>query len=84
MIRGLDNEPAIYSTTRNGDITMFQGSLELIRKVADDLNSYFYFGMQVANMIATEHHGAAREAGMMVFREWPEPPPLPARLKDKS
>jgi hypothetical protein len=25
-----------------------QGSLELIRRVRDDLNTYFYFGLQVA------------------------------------
>jgi hypothetical protein len=81
MIRGMDNDPAIYSTSRNGDITMFQGSLNLIRRVADDLNAYFYFGLQVANMIATEHLGAPRQAGMMVFHEWPELPPLPPRLR---
>jgi hypothetical protein len=60
---------------------MFQGSLELLRRVADDLNTYFYYGLEVANMIATEHNGAAREAGMMVFHDWPELPALPARLK---
>jgi hypothetical protein len=81
MIRGTDNEPAIYSTGRNGDITMFQGSLELIRKVADDLNDYFDFGLQVANMIATEQNGAARQPGMLGFHEWPELPPLPSRLR---
>jgi len=81
MIRGMDNEPAIYSTSRKGDITMFQGSLELIRKVADDLNDYFNYGLQVANMIATEKNGAARQPGMVVFHEWPELPPLPSRLK---
>jgi hypothetical protein len=80
----MDNEPAIYSTSRNGDITMFQGSLELIRKVADDLNEYFNYGLQVANMIVTEHHHAAREAGMMVFHEWPALPPLPSRLRAKG
>jgi hypothetical protein len=81
MIRGMDNEPTIYSTSRNGDITMFQGSLELIRKVADDLNDYFNFGLQVANLIATEENGAGRQPGVMVFHEWPELPPLPNRLR---
>jgi hypothetical protein len=81
MIRGMGNEPAIYSTGRNGDITMFQGSLELIRGVADDLNDYFYYGLQVANMIAIENNGAARQPSLMGFHEWPELPPLPSRLK---
>jgi hypothetical protein len=36
---------------------------------ADDLNTYFYFGLQVANVIAIEHHVAAREAGVLIFHK---------------
>jgi len=48
--------------------------------VADDLNSYFYFGMNLANYIATEIHEMAREAGMMAISQLPELPPLPLHI----
>jgi hypothetical protein len=84
IIRGAGNEPAIYSTKRNGDTSLMQGTLQLIRDVADELNTYFYFGLNVANLIASEYHPHAREEGMLVPRDWSEPPAIPIRLRDRS
>ena len=77
IVRGTENRAAIYSMTRQGTTTLFQAAPEEVRKVADDLNTYFYFGLHLANYIAAEIHHMARQAGMMVFHQSPEPPPLP-------
>jgi hypothetical protein len=80
IIRGTENRAAIYSMTRQGTTNLFQATLGEVRQVADDLNTYFYFGLHLANCIATEIHHMAREAGMMIFHEWPEHPPLPIAI----
>jgi len=80
VIRGTNNKAAIYSLTRQGTTNMFQSTLEEIRQVADDLNSYFDFGLQLANVIAIEIHHVARAAGMVAFREWPKLPPMPLHI----
>ena len=80
IIRGTENRAAIYSMTKQGTVNLFQAALEEVRKVADDLNIYFYFGMHLANYIATEFNHMARHAGMMVFNQLPQPPPLPFHI----
>jgi hypothetical protein len=80
MIRGTENRTAIYSITRQGKTNLFQATVEEIRQVADDLNTYFYFGLHLANYIATEIHHMARQEGMMVFSQWPDLPPLPIHI----
>jgi hypothetical protein len=80
IIRGTNNQAAIYSTTRQGTTNLFQATLEEIRQVADDLNTYFYFGLELSNFIATEIHEMARAAGMMVVSECPALPPLPIHI----
>jgi hypothetical protein len=77
IIRGTENRAAIYSMTRQGTMNLFQAPLAEVRQVADDLNTYFYFGLHLANCIATEIHHMARQAGMIIFHQWPENPPLP-------
>ena len=79
IIRGT-TRAAIFSTTRQGTTNRFEATLEEVRQVADDLNTYFYFGLQTANLIATEIHHVAREAGMLVFHEWPSLPPMPVHI----
>lgn len=80
MIRGTDNRTAFYSMSRQGKTNLFQATLEEIRQVADDLNTYFYFGLNLANYIATEIHHTAREAGMLVISQVPALPPLPVHI----
>jgi hypothetical protein len=84
MIRGADNKAAIYSTTRQGNTNLFQATLEEIRKVADDLDAYFYYGMNLANKIASDIHSAAVQPGMIVFHNWPGPLPLPIHIDPKQ
>ena len=80
MIRGTDNRTAFYSMSHQGTTNLFQATLDEIRQVADDLNTYFYFGLNLANYIATDIHHMAREAGMLVISQVPPLPPLPVHI----
>jgi hypothetical protein len=80
MIRGPNDQAAIYSTSRQGSTSMFQSTLADIRQVADDLNTYFYFGIELANYIATEIHHMARAAGSLVVKECPALPDMPVHI----
>lgn len=84
IIRGLHNEPAMYKMKRDGSTIFLQGSLQVLRDVADELNEYFYFGLNVANYIAGEFHRAALEAGMLVVEELPPLPKTPVPIADRT
>jgi hypothetical protein len=79
LIRGTENRTAIYSASKRGQ-NLFEVELSDIRQVADDLNDYFYFGLNVSNVIATELHSMARTAGMIAFSHWPELIRLPVHI----
>jgi hypothetical protein len=82
VITSFGSEPAIFSLNRNnGAMTMFQSSLSAIRQAADDAETYFQFGLALANYIATEIHGAARAAGMLVVSECPAIPSMPLKVR---
>jgi hypothetical protein len=80
MVRGTENRTAIYSLSKKGRHSVFQATLEEIRAVADGLETYFNFGLSLANYIATEIHDMAREAGMFVVSQVPALPPLPVHI----
>lgn len=80
MVRGTEDRAAIYSTSRQGAVSMFQASVQDIRQVADDLNTYFIFGLALSNYIATEIHHMARSAGMLVISDCPPLPHLPVHI----
>ena len=84
MIRGTDNRAAIYNTTRQGKTNLFQATLKEIRQVADDLDAYFYYGLNLANKIASDIHFATVQSGMLVFHHWPEPLPLPVHIDPRQ
>lgn len=83
IVQSGENRSAIYSLTRKGTTNLFQASGEEVRKVADDLNTYFSYGLGLANYIATEIHQHARQAGMLVVSQLPEAPPLPLHIDPK-
>jgi hypothetical protein len=84
LVTSFGNEPAIFSLNRQGIMTMFKSSLSEIRRVADDAETYFQFGLALANYIATEIHGAARQEGMLVVLDCPQCPPLPQPVRPTS
>jgi hypothetical protein len=83
IIRGLKGEPAIYRIDRKGMTTLTQGSINLFRTVADDLNAYFYYGLHIANMIFAEFQPEFKAAGMIVYPDWPGFPPMPQKLDEQ-
>lgn len=84
MVRATENRSAIFSTSRQGTTSYIEATLAEIRQVADDLETYFNYGHQLANVIATEVHHMAREAGMIAESEWPNMPPLPVHIDPKQ
>jgi hypothetical protein len=89
LVRGPNNTSGIFSLNRNsGEYKMLQASLEQIRQVADDLQSYFEFGLALSNYIAADIHHMAREPGMLVVSTLPhipdEPAPINARAEEAT
>jgi hypothetical protein len=81
LVRGMNEQVGIFTTNRKGETSMFHSSLEDVRRVADDLQTYFDFGLALANFIATEIHAVAREAGMLVVSVCPDLPPPPNSIR---
>jgi hypothetical protein len=84
MIRGPNDQAAMYSTSKQGSNNMFQSTLAEIRQVADDLNTYFYFGFELANYIAVEVRQMARTAGVLVVKDLPILPPMPVHIDPRQ
>lgn len=80
MVRGTENRTAVYALNKRGRHNLFQSELAEIRAVADSLETYFNFGLALANYIATTVHEMAREAGMFVITHIPSLPPLPIHI----
>jgi hypothetical protein len=80
MVTGTENRTAIYSLSKQGRHNLFQATLEEIRAVADGLETYFNFGLMLANYIATEIHAMAHEAGMLAISQVPRLPELPVHI----
>jgi hypothetical protein len=81
IVTGWGNAPTIFSLTKKAETVMFQSSLHAIRQAADEAEAYFRFDLALANYIATEVHGAAHQAGMIVVNICPELPPLPESIR---
>lgn len=77
LVHAMDNRTGFYAMSKRGNLMQAEASLDEIRQVADDLNSYFYFGMKLANTVAVRIHKLDLEAGTVVFHTWPDKPPLP-------
>jgi hypothetical protein len=64
----------------SSDSIKCENALEEIRRVADDLDAYFYYGMHLANKIAFDAHFGAVQPGTMVFHDWPAEIRLPIHI----
>jgi len=79
VIHDVNDNATLYRTTRRCERQMVQATAAQIRAVADDLQRYFDFALALANCIAVKVDGADRQAGTIVYLDWPEMPvhPLP-------
>jgi hypothetical protein len=84
MIHGTKDRAALYSTSKKGSTILVERTCDEIRQVADDLNTYFYFGLALANSIAVKVRHADLAAGVVVFHAWPEKPILPNPFQEDT
>lgn len=80
VIAGPNDNSTLFRTGKRGERQMVQATTDQIRAVADDLHSYFNFALALANCIAIKVDGADRQAGTIVYCDWPDKPPAPTPL----
>jgi hypothetical protein len=71
----------LYKIGRDGRSTLTTPSLSELRRVADDMNRYFDFGVQLSNMINQNYLGQMPRIGDISHDTWPGKPPLPIPLE---
>ena len=72
----------LHKTHRSGEPIFSYPTIDQLRKVADDMKTYFWIGLNVATLIRTEIHGIKPQEGD--FASWPHKPPLPILLEYTS
>jgi hypothetical protein len=79
---GAKDQIALYKYNRAGKTILAQVTPTELRQVADDMDTYFNYGMSVTNMIGLEFLGLKTITGEIY--PWPDKPPLPRKLDYKS
>jgi hypothetical protein len=74
----------LAKTGRDGKTTLSNPLLSELRRVADDMMTFYDFGVQLSNMINWELMGGKPVAGDPWYRSWPGKPPLPIPLEYTS
>ncbi len=72
-----------FKTERTGKTVAANPTLAELRQVADDMKTYFDFGLHLSNMI-NELLGIKPQAGDPWYRAWPDKPALPSPLNYTS
>jgi hypothetical protein len=74
----------LAKTGRDGKTTLANPLLSELQRVADDMKTYFDFGLHLSNMINLEILGLTGQAGDRWYESWPGKPPLPIPLEYTS
>jgi hypothetical protein len=74
----------LAKTGRDGRTTLANPRLDELRQVADDMKTFFQYGLHLSNMINFEIMGLKPQAGGSWYRAWPDKPPLPIPLEYTS
>jgi hypothetical protein len=74
----------LYKTGRDGKTTLANPLLNELRQVADDMDVFFDYGLQLSNMINFDLLGIKPKAGDAWYKSWPEKPTLPISLEYTS
>jgi hypothetical protein len=82
LTAGFEDKVALYKSNRARGTILAQVSLAELRQVADDMDTYFNYGIAISNMIALDLLGLKSISGNTY--SWPEKPPLPHKLDYKS
>jgi hypothetical protein len=84
LVTGSERAIVLYKTGRDGRTTLSNPRLSELRQVADDMMTYFNFGIHLSNRINFDLLGATPQAGDLSFPTWPSKPPLPIPLQYTS
>jgi hypothetical protein len=71
----------LYKTTREGKTVLCNPELRELRQVADEMESYFNYGLALTNAININLSDPTFTSGRL---PWPDRPPLPRRLEYRS
>jgi hypothetical protein len=82
LTAGVKDQIALYKYNRAGKTILAQVTPAELRQVADDMDTYFNYGMSITNMIGLEFLGLKTITGANYA--WPDKPPLPRKLDYKS
>jgi hypothetical protein len=74
----------LAKTGRDGKTTLANPKLSELQNVADDMNTYFNYGLRLSNMINFELLRLKPMEGDSWYRSWPGKPPLPIPLEYTS
>jgi hypothetical protein len=81
---GSERAILLFKIERSGKTMLANPTLKELRQVADDMNTYFNFGLWLSNMINLEILGIKPQAGDPWHNAWPGKPPLPIPLEYTS
>jgi hypothetical protein len=92
LISGVRDTIALYKYDLSGKTILAEVKPEELRRVADDMMTYFDYGLRLANVIAFKLLlGGSEGMTQLGFKVetraldvWPEKPPLPAKLEYRS
>jgi len=84
MIASTQKATTLYKTTKQGNTELCRVSLPELQRVADDMMTYFNYGLHLSNMINFELLGIKPREGDFAYFAWPDKPPLPILLEYSS
>src|SRR5271169_3472610 len=84
LTSGVKDQIALYKSNRACNTILAEVTLEELRRVADDMDTFSTYGMTIANMIGLEFWGLQTITGNNNTYPWPPKPPLPRKLDYKS
>lgn len=79
---GVKDQITLFKYNRAGKTILAEVTLEELRQIADDMDTYFSYGMSITNMIGLEFLNLKTITGEIYL--WPDKPPLPRKLDYKS
>jgi len=84
IVSGTQRSILLFKTERSGKTVAANPTLAELRQVADDMKTYFDFGLHLSNMINFELLGLKPQEGDRWHHAWPDKPALPNRLEYTS
>jgi hypothetical protein len=81
---GSQRSPLFYKTNRDGRTVLSHPTINELRRVADDMMTYFDYGLHLSNKINFDLLGMRPLEGNRFYGTWPDKPPPPIPLEYTS